>query len=141
MLIGVVAFFVALYWCAKVDCAPGQRVSVAEIWHRFPKFVIGFIIASVIFSSIYASMGPDAGYTLIDQGVLKGLSKNLRGWFFCLAFVSIGLATNFRELKSYFKGGKPLILYICGQSFNLAFTLGMAYVMFYIVFPEITARI
>ena len=42
---------------------------------------------------------------------------------------------------TYFKGGKPLILYVCGQSFNLALTLAMAYVMFYLVFPEITAKI
>ena len=39
------------------------------------------------------------------------------------------------------KGGKPLILYVCGQSFNLILTLTMAYIMFYLVFPEITARI
>ena len=141
ILIGVVAFFVAIYWCAKVECVEGQKVKAIEIWHRFPKFVIGFIGASIIFSIIYGMMGPDVGYTIIDQGVLKGLTKNLRGWFFCLAFVSIGLATDFRELKSYFKGGKPLILYICGQSLNLTLTLVMAYIMFYLVFPEITALI
>lgn len=141
VLIGVIAFCVALYWCTKVECAPGQRVGAIEIWHRFPKFVIGFIGASIIFSTLYASLGPDAGYTFVDQGVIGGLTKNLRGWFFCLAFVSIGLATDFRELKGYFKGGKPLILYVCGQTFNLMLTLAMAYVMFYIVFPEITARI
>ena len=48
---------------------------------------------------------------------------------------------NFRELAQYFKGGKPLILYVCGQSFNLLLTLIMAYIMFYKVFPEITAKI
>jgi len=80
-------------------------------------------------------------YVVIDHGAIRGLSKIFRGWFFCLAFVSIGLATDFRELKSYFKGGKPLILYICGQTFNLILTLIMAYIMFYIVFPEITALI
>jgi len=141
VLIGVIAFCVALYWCAKVERAPGQKVSAMEIWHRFPKFVIGFIGASIIFSTIYGIMGSDVGYTLIDQGVIRGLTKYLRGWFFCLAFVSIGLATNFRALKEHFKGGKPLILYICGQSFNLIFTLTMAYIMFYQVFPEITAKI
>ena len=81
------------------------------------------------------------GYVLIDQGAIGGMSKIFRGWFFCLAFASIGLATNFRELKGYFKGGKPLILYFCGQSFNLALTLLMAYIMFYKVFPGITAGI
>ncbi len=141
VLIGVIAFCVAIYWCARVDRIPGQKVPASEIWHRFPKFVIGFIVASIIFSLMYESIGKDVGYTLIDQGAIRGFSKIFRGWFFCLAFVSIGLATNFRELKEHFSGGKPLILYVCGQSFNLILTLLMAYIMFYKVFPEITARI
>jgi uncharacterized membrane protein YadS len=141
VLIGVIAFCVAVYWCARVECAPGQKVSPMEIWHRFPKFVLGFIIASIVFSLLYQSFGKDFGYVVIDHGALRGLSRIFRGWFFCLAFVSIGLATNFRELGSYFKGGKPLILYVCGQSLNLILTLTMAYIMFYKVFPEITAKI
>ncbi|GAB4334429.1 MAG: putative sulfate exporter family transporter [Desulfobulbaceae bacterium] len=141
VLIGVIAFGVAVYWCAKYECEPGQRVSAMEIWHRFPKFVIGFIVASIFFSSMYGVMGESVGYAVIDHGVLRGFTRNFRGWFFCLAFVSIGLATNFRELKHYFAGGKPLILYVCGQSFNLILTLTMAYIMFFLVFPEITASI
>ena len=141
VLIGVIAFCVAVYWCARVECEPGQKVPVVEVWHRFPKFVIGFVIASIVFSLMYESLGKDTAHVLIDQGALAGMSKIFRGWFFCLAFASIGLATNFRELKSYFKGGKPLILYVCGQTFNLGLTLLMAYIMFYKVFPEITARI
>ncbi|NQU05055.1 MAG: putative sulfate exporter family transporter [Calditrichaeota bacterium] len=141
VLIGVIAFCVAVYWCAKVEAVEGQRVSLWEIWYRFPKFVLGFIGASIIFSIIYASLGSDVGYVIIDHGVIRGLSKSLRGWFFCLAFASIGLATNFRELKHYFKGGKPLILYVFGQSLNLCLTLLMAYIMFYLVFPDITANI
>ena len=112
-----------------------------EIWYRFPKFVIGFIFASVAFSVIYEAMGRDVSTVLIDNGVIKGFTKTFRGWFFCLAFVSIGLATNFRELKHHFKGGKPLILYICGQFFNLILTLVVAYIMFFKVFPDIAARI
>lgn len=141
VLIGVIAFGVALYWCARVECVPGQRVRAVEIWHRFPKFVLGFIIASIVFSLVYQYLGKDVSYALIDHGAIRGMSKIFRGWFFCLAFTSIGLATNFRELKEYFKGGKPFILYVCGQSFNLMLTLLMAYIMFYLVFPEITARI
>ena len=81
------------------------------------------------------------GATMIDQGAVKGMGDLFRGWFFCLSFVSIGLATNFRELREHFVGGKPLILYVCGQSFNLMLTLIMAYIMFYVVFPGLTATI
>jgi uncharacterized integral membrane protein (TIGR00698 family) len=141
VLIGVIAFGVATYWTLKVDREAGRDVGLMEIWYRFPKFVLGFIGVSIAFSLMYSSMGPDKGYAMIDNGVIGGLTKSLRGWLFCLAFASIGLATNFRELKQHFKGGKPLILYVCGQSFNLCLTLLMAYIMFYIVFSEITANI
>ena len=140
VLIGVTAFFVAVYWCAKVDCVEGAKVGPMEIWHRFPKFVLGFLSASIIFSWFSAAIGPDLSYTLIDKGAIT-VSKGFRGWFFALSFISIGLATNFRELAGYFKGGKPIILYVVGQSFNLALTLAMAYVMFVLVFPEATANL
>ncbi len=142
VLIGVTAFFVALYWTTKIEAQRvGHKVGAMEIWYRFPKFVIGFILASVIFSLFHGSWDKDLGTALVDQGVISGMSKIGRGWFFNLAFCSIGLATNFRELAHYFKGGKPLILYVCGQSFNLALTLTMAYIMFYVVFKDVTLRI
>ena len=140
VLIGVTAFGIAVYWCTSVEKTAGRETSLMEIWHRFPKFVIGFLTASIIFSIYSADLGPDLGTALINKGVIDGIEKGVRTWFFVLAFTAIGLSTNFRELAPYFKGGKPLILYVCGQSFNLALTLLMAYVMFYLVFPEITAK-
>jgi uncharacterized membrane protein YadS len=141
VLIGVTAFCVAVYWCAKVDCKPGTSVSWWEIWYRFPKFVIGFIIASIVFSIIDQSVGGDMSTVMIDHGVLRGFTRIAREWFFALAFTCIGLETNFREFGPYFKGGKPITLYVFGQSFQLMFTLLVGYIMFYIVFPEITAAI
>jgi uncharacterized membrane protein YadS len=141
VLIGVVAFCVAIYWCAKVDCTPGKQVSWWEIWYRFPKFVVGFVIASIVFSVLDESVGKDVSSAMIDHGVLRGFTRIAREWFFALAFTCIGLETNFKEFGPYFKGGKPITLYVFGQSFQLAFTLLIGYIMFYIVFPEITAAI
>jgi Na+/glutamate symporter len=73
----------------------------------------------------------------VENGVLD-FTSDMRGWLFCLAFASIGLSANFRELRAQFHGGKPLILYVCGQTLNLCLTLLMAWIMFYKVFPEIT---
>jgi uncharacterized membrane protein YadS len=131
---------VAVYWCAKVECVHGQTVGKMEIWYRFPKFVLGFISASIIFSAMLSAMG-SAGDVMLDQGVLRGFSQPLRDWFFILAFASIGLSSNFREMAHHFKGGKPAILYVCGQSLNLALTLLMAYIMFFLVFPGITENL
>ena len=141
VLIGIIAFCVAVYWCSKVDRIPGQKISAMEIWYRFPKFVLGFLMASILFSILYQYLGSDKAYVLIEQGAIKGMTSIFRGWFFCLAFTSIGLSVNFRELKDYFTGGKPFTLYIVGQSFNLILTLLIAYIAFYLIFPRITAMI
>jgi len=143
ILIGLMAFGIAAYWALKVDRSRSDEADLSfsgamrEIWNRFPKFVIGFIGASIVFTLIYAGMGADSSTVLIDNGVSKFLSS-LQKWFFALAFASIGLSTNFREFGKYFKGGKPVILYICGQSFNIALTFTIAYIMFMKVFPGIT---
>ena len=141
VLIGVSAFCVAIYFATKVEKRDdGAPVGAMEIWNRFPKFVLGFAAASILLSTIAGNIGADLDYALINKGVLS-VTKPLRGHFFTLSFVAIGLATNFRELAHYFKGGKPLVLYVCGQTFNLGLTLLMAWIMFYKVFPEITASI
>lgn len=140
VLIGVTAFCVALYWTTKVDVHEGETVGLSAIWDRFPKFVIGFLAVSIVMSILSGNLGADWSKILVDNGTNK-ISVPLRGWFFGLAFVAIGLTTNFRELGKYFKGGKPIILYVCGQSLNLCLTLLMAWIMFYKVFPEITAKI
>lgn len=126
VLIGVVAFAVAIFWITKVDRDPGApKPGLMEIWYRFPKFILGFAAASLLFSFV---LMPTLGHEEVS-GILK-LSKVLRGWFFCLAFVSIGLESNFKELASQMVGGKPIYLYIVGQSFNLILTLLMSWIAF-----------
>ncbi len=141
ILIGIIAFGVAIYFTTSNENGEKTKVGISEIWNRFPKFILGFIGASILFTLIYTSMGDNHAYTIIDQGVISGLSKNVRGWLFCLAFVSIGLSTNFSVLKKHFSGGKPLVLYVVGQTFNLILTLVMAYIMFYLIFPDITKQL
>lgn len=128
ILIGVTAFGVAVYWTTVVEREQSDvKPSLMEIWTRFPKFVLGFVLLSVVFSLIHAYVpgGPE-----LTEATFSGSTKTLRGWFFCLAFVSIGLDTNFFQLLPFFKGGKPLILYSCGQSLNLCLTLLMAWLAF-----------
>ncbi|WP_437190592.1 YeiH family protein [Planctomicrobium sp. SH527] len=134
ILIGAVAFAVSIYWVGWVEKSEStQRVGLGEIWRRFPKFMLGFLAASIAFSYM-ATRGIEGEATV--NAVLKGTTEPLRGWLFCLAFVSIGLETNFRQLMPYFKGGKPLVLYVVGQTLNLMISLFMAWVMFVKVFPN-----
>jgi uncharacterized membrane protein YadS len=61
---------------------------------------------------------------------IDGITKNIRGWLFCLAFVCIGLETNFRTLLPALSGGKTVVLYVVGQAFNIFLTGLMAYLVF-----------
>jgi len=125
VLIGIVAFIVAVVWTTRVDRVSDEKPSVMEIWYRFPKFILGFLMASMIFSFV---LMPIMGLEGVD-GVLR-ITKTFRGWFFCLAFVSIGLESNFKELASKMESGKPMVLYVVGQSFNIILTLFAAWLAF-----------
>ncbi len=88
------AFCVAVYFTTKVEAEEtGNKVGLMEIWYRFPKFVLGFMAASVIFSWIYSSFNGQIsglGSTMIDQGAIKGMSDLFRGWFLpCLLSASV----------------------------------------------------
>ena len=125
ILIGFIALAISIFFAMKVDVDNSrEKVGVGEIWHRFPKFIIGFFLASVFFSFVIM---PTCGATAYSA-ILKTFS-NYKGWCFCLAFTSIGLESNFKEMIAQMEGGKPMNLYIVGQTFNLVLTLFIAWVM------------
>lgn len=135
VLIGLVAFVVAIYWVTVVDRDPSTKPDVREIWYRFPKFVIGFIAASLLFSFVLVpAHGGD--FKIVESTYLDPVTERLRGWFFCLAFVAIGLESNFKDLASRMERGKPMILYGVGQSFNLILTLLVAFIAFMVLFTD-----
>jgi uncharacterized integral membrane protein (TIGR00698 family) len=141
VLIGVVGFGVALFWITSVERDPNApRPGLGEIWVRFPKFIVGFVAASIIFSFIltplFSWLFAGDGLKLVESAVIKSFTNPLRGWFFCLAFVSIGLESNFKELAKQMEGGKPMVLYVIGQSFNLILTLAIAWLAFMVLFPD-----
>jgi len=127
LLIGFVAFAVAVFWVTFVDRQQDVKPDAGEIWRRFPKFILGFLTVSVIFTLVsqYAPNGPQWVSAIVYDG-----TERIRDWLFVMAFVSIGLETDFRVLGKFLAGGKPVILYLCGQSFNLCLTLLMAWLMF-----------
>ena len=126
VLIGVVAFLVAVYWVTTIEKKEGAaRPAVSEIWTRFPKFILGFIGASLLFSFVLVpTLGDDTVTGVVD------ITSDFRGWFFCLAFVSIGLESNMKQLMGQVQGGRPIQLYVVGQTFNLVLTLVAAYLAF-----------
>ena len=138
VLIGAVAFGVATYWVSFVEKKDsGQRPKVSEIWKRFPRFTLGFIGVSLAMSLI-ASQGL-SGNAFVQS--ITSVSKPVREWLFCLAFVSIGLGTNFRDYAHMLASGKPVILYVCGQAFNLLLSFLMAWYVFTYPFAEVAKNL
>lgn len=126
--IGVVAFLLALYWVAVVERKPGRGPSGCsqappsawEIWERFPKFVLGFILASVVVT-LALSKGWVAPHVTRDL-------RHLREWFFMAAFLSIGFGLSFRGLRE--AGWRPIGVYGLATLFNTAVALSVAWVIF-----------
>lgn len=117
ILIGFIAFFVALFFATRVEKNSDKRVGAGEIWTRFPKFIIGFFVASIVASFI---IQPVAGSA--DVKAINAVLDQYKNWAFVLAFTSIGLDTNFREIGKQLHGGKVLWLYVVGQLFNIILT-------------------
>ena len=118
ILIGFIAFFVALFFATKVDRTGTTKVGASEIWIRFPKFILGFFAASLIASFLIQPLcGAD------QVGAINKVLDQYKNWAFVLAFTSIGLDTNFKEIAKQMQGGKVLWLYIIGQVFNILLTL------------------
>lgn len=121
VLLGFAAFFISLYWTYTKKNPEGQeKPSLKIIWERFPKFVIGFIVSSLLFSFVISNE------TVVE---VKEVTKNLQSFWFALAFTSIGLETNFRDLIKL-NNGKPVIAFLGAQLFNVFVTLVVAYLLF-----------
>jgi len=119
VLIGVAAFLLAIWFVFKRK-EGGEKPGAAEIWFRFPKFVVGFIIASIVFSFFMTEA--------FAKGV-TGISAPLRAWWFNLAFICIGLDTRFKELIAM-GGGRPAAVFLIAQAFNILWTLLLAWLIF-----------
>lgn len=128
VLIGVTAFLIAAWWTVKkkpgTTATEGKGISV--IWERFPKFVLGFIAVSLVFSFFIPAA---------TTKQVSGLLNSIRTLWFALAFVSIGLEARFADLVRT-QGGRPALAFIGAQLFNILWTLLWAYLLFSgILFP------
>lgn len=124
VLIGFAAFFLALWATLSLDVKEGMaKPSLAEVWYRFPKFIVGFIVSSFIISFIVI---PGQGQEAADA--MHKLCKGYRKWFFTIAFVCIGLETRVKDLITV-GGGRPAIAYWISQILNAFWTLLIVWIL------------
>lgn len=130
VLIGVVAFFIATYLASKGDGGRLRRPSLRIVWDKFPKFVLGFILASLIFSLLQqGGVFPDSDASKLAETTL---AKRFSSYFFSLAFVCIGMDTRLRDILSR-ENRNLLYAFLVAQCFNIVVTLFVAWLLFGVV--------
>ena len=122
VLLGLAAFAISVYWTYSSKDKPGEveKPTLGVIWERFPKFVIGFMAASLLFSFILSP-------TVV--GDVKESLKSIQTMWFVLAFTSIGLETKFSDIFNP-SGQRPFYAFLLAQVFNIFVTLIIAYSLF-----------
>ena len=141
----ILAFVAITYWDRQdrvaeakasgrdVSQLPKQKLDVAQIWHRFPKFVIGFFVASIFLTVVIASAGASASAGITSDLITP--VKELRTWAFTFTFLSIGLTTRFRQLSSL--GWKPIAAFSVGAVVNII----LGFVLSAVLLPGFWANI
>ena len=120
VLLGLAAFAISVYWSYSGQGAVTEKPTVRIIWDRFPKFVIGFIATSLVFSFL---LGPVA---------VKQAGDTIKGYqsiWFSLAFVCIGLETRFRDFFTR-ENKRPFYSFLLAQTVNVLITLAVAWMLF-----------
>lgn len=123
VLLGLAAFAISIYWTFSQKSPEGveaSKPSLGLLWERFPKFVLGFMAASLLFSFV---LSPS-----LVQATQGGL-KSIQTLWFVLAFTSIGLETRFSDLFNA-DNKRPLYAFLIAQTFNIFATLVVAYFLF-----------
>ena len=120
VLLGVAAFIISIYWSYRGTNSE-IRPTGTILWDRFPKFVLGFLIASLVFSFVFdAETGKELS---------RIANKGSRGLLFSLAFICIGLETDFRYIFKK-ENSKYIWSFLTAQIFNIILTLLVAWVLF-----------
>lgn len=124
VLLGVAAFIISLMWTYQGKNQQ-EKPTLGVIWDRFPKFVVGFIVASLVFSFCFEPA---------NAAAVGKVTKGFQNMLFSIAFVCIGLETRFKEIFSK-ENRVPLKVFLTAQLFNIVVTLIVAYVIFGVIKP------
>lgn len=111
-MIGFVVLGYALYWAAKGQAAKVDN-KAAFLWSKFPKFILGFLLISLL-----------ASISFFTKPQITAIG-NLSRWAFLLTFAGVGLRTNLRELGK--QGVRPFAVGAIGEIAIAALTLGLIY--------------
>jgi uncharacterized integral membrane protein (TIGR00698 family) len=109
-MIGFVVLAYAIYWAGRGQ-AEAVTNKAAFLWKKFPKFILGFLLMSLL-----------VGFHAFNKGQITSLG-NLSKWAFLLTFAGVGLRTNFRDMSK--QGLRPFVVGALGEILIACLTLGL----------------
>jgi hypothetical protein len=133
VFIGIWAFVLAVIWAYGIDRRPGERVPAADIFRRFPKFVVGYFALFLLL----------LGAAITAPGTLEGLKAAtgeadlFRGLFFVMTFFTIGVGSDFKRLWAEGIGRLALVYVISLFGFIIWIGLAISWLFFHGVQPPL----
>jgi uncharacterized membrane protein YadS len=135
VFIGVWAFVLAVVWCAKIDCKEGQHARLGDIWTRFPKFVLGYVL-TFVFLLVVCLAEPSA---LASAKTATAELDVFRKLFFAMTFFAIGLVSDFRKLWEAGIGRLAAVYLVSLFGFIIWIGLAISWVFFHGMLPPVAA--
>jgi len=134
IFIGVWAFILAWIWTTRIEVREGDRARVGEIWHRFPKFILGYVATFAIILGLALGATPGVAAKL---RLAMGEANTFRGIFFVMTFFTIGVMTDFRKLWEEGIGRLAAVYLLCLFGFVIWVGLLISFLFFAGVKPPL----
>jgi hypothetical protein len=133
VFIGIWSFILAVIWCAKIEPRSGDRVRAVEIWQRFPKFILGYVLT---FGVMLAFCLNSTANLATAKSITAGTDL-FRVLFFVLTFFTIGVITNFKKLWEEGIGRLAAVYVVCLFGFIVWIGLAISWLFFHGVKPPL----
>src|SRR6266536_292513 len=136
IFIGIWAFILAWIWTRYIEVRPGDTAKIGEIWERFPKFIIGYVVTFLVILLLALGATPEMTGKIRSA---MGEANAFRGIFFVMTFFSIGVMSNFRKLWEEGIGRLAAVYVVCLFGFVIWVGLVISWVFFGGVKPPLAA--
>jgi uncharacterized membrane protein YadS len=134
IFIGIWAFVLAYIWTRHIEVRAGGAAKAGEIWERFPKFIIGYVVTFLLILALALGATPE---TMGKIKAAMGEANTFRGIFFVLTFFTIGVMSNFRKLWEEGIGKLAAVYVVCLFGFIIWVGLVISWVFFSGVKPPL----
>ncbi len=136
VFIGLWSFVLAIIWCSKIENKTGEPVRLAEIWTRFPKFILGYLLT---FALVLGFCLKNTGQVAATKSAVAG-GDLFRVIYFVLTFFTIGVTTNFKKLREEGIGRLAAVYVVCLFGFIIWIGLAVSWLFFHGVKPPLAAN-